>query len=123
MAKIMIDHEDEYFSGIKSSDELFLKDFDPETEQNPFMHFAMHQIVENQLKEKTPIEVYQFYTSMRRRKVSHHECLHLIAAVLMPFIFQTIKHKDSFDKKGYINQLVKLKGKKPEKIWSTLDLD
>jgi hypothetical protein len=40
----------------------------PETEENPFLHITFHVVVENQLSAKDPIEVHQFYNSMRKKK-------------------------------------------------------
>ena len=97
--------------------------FDPESEENPFLHIAIHLIVENQLENRDPIEVFQFYNSMRKKKASHHEAMHLIGAILAPLIFNVIQQKRAFDLDNYEALLKRYKTKKPEKVWDALDKD
>ena len=85
-AKVMLEHKEQYFEQFETADLTYDHDYDLDSEESPFLHIALHVIVENQLKAKEPIEVYQFYNSMRKRKVSHHETVHLVAAILAPLI-------------------------------------
>jgi hypothetical protein len=98
-------------------------EFDPDSEANPFLHITIHLIVENQLKNRDPIEAYQFYNSMRKKKVSLHEAVHLIGAILAPLIVSLLQQKREFDLDFYVTLLKKYKTKKPDKIWDALDED
>ena len=120
MAEIMLEHE-EYHNQFEVADLLSEHEYDVENEVNPFLHVTMHAIAETQLGNRDPIEVYQFYNAMRKKKASHHEAVHLICAVLAPLIFETLKGKKVFDLEGYRSQLKSYKYMKPEKIFSSLE--
>jgi len=121
-AKVMLEHQEEYFNQFEISDLTYDHQFDPDSEENPFLHIALHVAVERQLEGKEPIEVYQFYDSMRK-KTSHHDTVHLIAAMLVPLIFSALKQKKVPDLENYKSLLKKHKGRKPEKIWALMDKD
>jgi len=121
VAKIMLEHQDEYFTQFEMADLTHEHDFDPDSEENPFLHIALHQVVENQMEDRDPIEVFQFYNSLRKKKVSRHEIIHLIAMMLAPLVFSVIQQKREFDLETYVSLLRKYKGRKPEKIWARLD--
>ncbi|MCK4727824.1 MAG: DUF1841 family protein, partial [Desulfobacterales bacterium] len=96
-------------------------EFDPESETNPFLHVTFHSIVENQLEARDPIEVYQFYNSMRKKKVSRHDTIHLIGAILAPLVVSTLQGRRAFDLEQYKSLLKRAKSKKPEKIMDWLE--
>jgi hypothetical protein len=121
LAQIMIDHEDEFFNDFEFSDVLAERDYDPDTEVNPFLHITLHAIVENQLKEKEPIELYQFYNSMKRQKVSNHDTIHLIGRMLAPLMFSVTKGHKEFDMNRYSSMLKKCKSKRSDKIPDVID--
>ena len=123
LAEIMLDHEDEYFNKFEFSDVLSDYQFDPNSEVNPFLHITLHAVVENQLKAKDPIEVYQFYNSMIKNKTSRHDTVHLIAGILAPLIFYSMKHMKEFDLNIYRLLLKKYKDRKADKISSDLEKD
>jgi len=77
----MLEHKDEYFNEFEMADLTYDYDYDPDTEQNPFLHIIFHVVVENQLADKDPIEVFQFYNSMRKKKYPRHDTIHLIGAM------------------------------------------
>ena len=60
---------------------------------------------------------------MRKKKVSRHEAVHLIGAILAPLIISVIQQKREFDLDIYVALLKKYKTKKPDKIWDALDKD
>lgn len=120
LAEIMLEHE-EYRNQFEIADLLSEHEYDVDNEVNPFLHITMHAIAETQLENRDPIEVYQFYNAMRKKKASHHEAVHLICAVLAPLIFETLKGKKVFDLEGYRSQLKSYKYMKPEKIFSSLE--
>jgi len=119
IGKCMLEHE-EYHNQFEIADLLKDHDFAPEKEVNPFLHITLHVIVEHQLKSREPIEVYQFYNSMRNKRVNHHDTVHLIANIFNPVIFRVFQQKESFDIEFYKRLLKKYKGKHPEKIYSSL---
>lgn len=123
LAKIMLEHEDEFFNQFEFADVLHEYEYDPGTEVNPFLHIVIHSVIENQLESKDPIEVYQFYIEMRKKKVNHHDLIHLIGRIFIPFLFHALKQKTNFDMDLYKHLLKVYKYKKPDKIPSALEKD
>lgn len=121
LARILLDHEDEYGNQFEIADFLGDHEFNPDTEENPFLHITIHQAVESQLDSKDPIEAYQFYNSMRNKKLSHHEAVHLIGILLSHFIFITMKELREFDSDRYRGILKRLKSKKPDKVPAAIE--
>ncbi len=121
LAEAMLMHEDEFFNVFEFADVLHDREFDPGTDVNPFLHITIHNAVENQLAAKDPIEVFQFYNAMRKKKCSHHDTIHLIGAIFVPLMFDTMKHQKPFDNDRYVSLLKKYKSRKPDKIWKLLD--
>ena len=68
IAKIMVEHEDEFHNQLEFADLTYDHDYDPDTEYNPFLHITIHSIVEAQLELKKPIETLQFYNAVRKKK-------------------------------------------------------
>jgi len=119
LAEIMLQHE-EYHNQFEIADLLSEHEYDVDNETNPFLHVTMHSIAETQLENRDPIEAYQFYNAMRKKKASHHEAVHLICVVLAPLIFKVLQKKAVFDLEEYRSQLKSYKHMKPEKIFSSL---
>jgi hypothetical protein len=119
--KVILEHEDEYAEIYDQAESMGDYEFDPETEHNPFMHITMHTIVENQLAERDPIEVYQFYLAMRQKKYPRHDTIHLISNFLSRLIYRVLKYHDPFGPEQYKFLLKKYKNRKPEKIYDLLD--
>ncbi len=123
LAKVMLEHEDQYFNQFEMADLTYDHEYDVDSEENPFLHIMLHSAIERQLEAKDPIETYQFYNSMRKKKVSRHETIHLIGIILAPLMFNVMRQNVSFDEKKYIAALKKYKGKKPERIYESLEKD
>jgi hypothetical protein len=121
LMKILLDHEEEFSEIFENADILAGYEFDPETEQNPFMHITMHSIVENQLENRDPIEVYQFYLAMLKKKCSRHEVIHLISAIFVHLLYRVLKNNEPFDIERYKLLLKKYKNRKPHKVWALLE--
>jgi len=121
LAEAMLLHEDEFFNEFEFADVLHDKELNPDTDVNPFLHITIHTVVENQFAAKDPIEVFQFYNAMRKKKCSHHDTIHLIGAILVPLMFDTMKNKKPFDNDRYVSMLKKYKSRNPDKIWALLD--
>jgi hypothetical protein len=119
LAEIMLEHE-EFHNQFEIADVLSEHEYDPDKETNPFLHVTMHAIAETQLENRDPIEVYQFYNAMRKKKASHHDAVHLIGVVLAPLIWKTLREQRAFDLEEYRSRLRKLKYIKPEKIFDFL---
>jgi len=120
IAEVMLEHQDKYFNQFEMADVLGDHQFDPESETDPFLHVIFHTIVENQLDARNPIEVYQFYNSMRKKKVSRHDTIHLIGAILTPLVVSSLQGR-AFDLEQYKSLLKRGKAKKPEKIMEWLE--
>ena len=121
LAKIMLDHEDEFFNEFEFADVTADHEYEPDTETNPFLHIAIHSVVENQLESKDPIEALQFYNAMRQKKCSHHDTLHLIGMILAPLMFHTLQDNVPFDLDSYVKLLKKYKTRKPDRIPQLLE--
>ena len=106
-ARTMLEHQDEFFNEFEFGDVMDEYEYDPDTEVNPFAHITIHVVVENQLQAKDPIEVLHFYHAMRRKKLSHHDTIHLIGSIMIPFIFYSLKQKREFDTESYKHLLRK----------------
>ncbi len=96
-------------------------EFGPDAEENPFMHITIHTIIENQLELKEPIEVYQFYLAMLKKKCPHHEVIHLLGAIFVRLLYRVLKYKEPFDNERYKFLLKKYKNRKPHKVWEFLE--
>jgi len=121
LAEIMLAHSDEYFNQFEFADVLADREFNPESEVNPFMHVALHALLEKQVKDHEPVEALQFYNAMLRNKCTPHEAIHLLMGILLRFLFPIFKKRSSFDLDGYRKLLKIYKTRKPEKIIALLD--
>ena len=119
LAEAMLEHE-EYHNQFEVADLLSEHEYDVNSETNPFLHVTFHVIAENQLETRDPIEVYQFYNAMRKKKASHHEAIHLICVIFVPLMLKVLQQKRPFGSEEYRSQLKKYKHMKPEKIFSSL---
>ncbi len=121
LAEVMNDHSDQYFNQFEMGDLTYDHEYDANSEENPFLHIMLHSAIERQLESKNPIEVFQFYNSMRKKKVSRHDTIHLIGAILTPLMVNVMRQKAPFDKNKYAALLNKYKGKKPSRIYESLE--
>lgn len=116
LGKIMLDHSDEYFNQFEFADALADHEYDPEAEVNPFLHVILHSVAEKQVEDRDPIEAFQFYNAMLRKKCSRHEAIHLLNIILVKFIFQILKEKKPFPLGIYRKILKEYKSRSPKKI-------
>lgn len=119
-AELMEEHKDEYYEAFEMAEDRHL---DPDADTDAYLHVCFHLMVEQQLEENDPIEAVQLYNALRRKKTSHHDAVHLLAAVYIPFLFDVLHAGGEFDQEGYRRLLKKAKGRKPEKIWDMLEQD
>jgi len=116
LAKIMLDHSDEYFNQFEFADAMADHEYDPGTEVNPFLHVTLHAVAEKQIEARDPIEAFQFYNAMLRNRCSRHEAIHLLLDIMIKYLFQTLKEKVHFPLDSYRKALNEYKSRKPEKI-------
>jgi hypothetical protein len=119
IAEIMLDHE-EFHNQFEIADLLSEHEYDPEREIDPFFHVTLHAVLQTQLENRDPIEVFQFYNAMRKKKASHHEAIHLIGIVFTPLMFDTIGGEKPFDLYEYQSRLKKFKALTPKKIFASV---
>ncbi len=119
LAKILDMHRDEFFNEFQMLDHMEEHEYDEGT-SDPFMHLLIHQIIDNQLNNKDPIEAYQFYLSMQKHKADHHDILHLMGALFMPQLFSSLKGEPVNEEEKYLFLLKKFKNRKPKSIWKIL---
>jgi len=120
LATVMLEHE-EYHNQFEIADHLHDHEYDVDQETNPFLHIAIHTVVENQLEARDPIEVYQFYNAMRKHAVPRHDIVHMIGAIVAPLIFDVKQEGKPFDLGRYVRILKKCKTKKPHKVWDAIE--
>lgn len=120
IAKILLEHSEEFFNQFEFADTLSDYNFDP-SEVNPFLHIAIHAIVERQVEERNPVEAFQFYNSMLRKKCTRHEAIHLLGLILFKFLHPFLKGEGKISPKEYCDLLKLYKFKKPEKIYKLLE--
>ena len=123
LARIIKEHEDDFFNQFEFADVMHDHEFDPETETNPFLHIFIHLTVENQLAGKEPIEAFQFYNAMRQKKCSHHETIHMIGAILAPMMLSVMHEQEPFNADTYAALLKKYKNRSPNKIFDLLEAE
>jgi hypothetical protein len=120
-ARIMMDHQEEFHNDFEFADVTYDREYDPETDYDPFLHITLHVVVENQLEAKEPIEAFQFYNAMIKKRCSPHEAVHMIGAILAPLMFLTLKTGQPFEPETYKRLLKKYKTRNPQKIFDLLE--
>jgi hypothetical protein len=123
IARIMMEHEDEFHNELEFADLTYDHEYDPKTESNPFMHITIHSVIEAQLEQKQPIEAFQFYNTLRKKKYSRHDTIHFIGQILTCLMFDMMTYQRSFDKELYRKLLKKYKVRNPEKLMDLLEND
>ena len=121
LGKTMLQHSEEYFNQFEFADVVADREFDPESEVNPFLHVVLHAVIEKQLEDRDPIEAFQFYNAMVRNKCTRHEAIHLLMAILVRFLFPMLKTHTAFPLNRYSELLKKYKSRKPDKIIGLLE--
>ena len=121
IAKIMVEHENEFFNQFEFADLTYDHEYEPDTEYDPFLHITIHSIVEAQLEQKDPIETLQFYNAMRKKDYSRHETIHFVGQILICIIFDVLKYKKPYDSDTYRRLLKKYKSRNPEKLLDLLE--
>ena len=75
---------------------------------NPFIHTALHVLIEKQLLDKSPPEAVETLTVLTGRGADRHEAVHAIAAVYAELYFTSFRRGQSFEETSYIELLRQL---------------
>jgi hypothetical protein len=87
----------------------FDREFDPDTEINPFIHITLDNIITNQINNRKPEQANFTYNKLTARGDSHLEAIHKIAYVFALEFFPVMKEGKTFNDKRYIWKLKNLK--------------
>jgi len=91
--------------------------YDPDKEVDPFLHIAIHSIVENQLAAHDPPEVAEFFKRRKYKKETRHETSHMVGLLIMEQIFEIVKSRVPFDLDRYKRDLEKYAGYNIERFY------
>lgn len=75
---------------------------------NPFIHTALHVLIEKQLEEKSPPEVADTLQGLTEQGVERHEAVHAIASVYAELYFTSFRRGNSFEETSYVELLKQL---------------
>jgi hypothetical protein len=75
---------------------------------NPFIHTALHVLIEKQLTDESPPEIVDTLTALLRRCVDRHEAVHAIASVYADLYFTTFRRGQQFEEGTYVELLKQL---------------
>ena len=79
------------------------------TEFSPVLHEQIHQVVEQQIKENNPKETKETLERLMRSGYNRNEAIHKIGTVVVEELFDTLKSKEKFDRKRFVDRLHRLK--------------
>lgn len=123
IARIMLDHQDEFYNQFEFADLTYDHEYNPDTEYDPFLHIVIHSTIEAQLEQRDPVEAYQFYNAVRKKKYSHHDTIHFIGQIFIGLLFEVFEYKRPFDLATYRKLLKKYKTRDPQKLMDLLEND
>lgn len=75
---------------------------------NPFIHTALHVLIEKQLREKSPPETVETLGALIQRGVERHEAIHAIAVVYAELYFTSFRRGQHFEETAYVELLKQL---------------
>lgn len=75
---------------------------------NPFIHTALHVLIEKQLADKAPPEVVATLNALLHRGLDRHETVHTIASAYADLYFTTFRRGQHFEETTYIEMLKQL---------------
>lgn len=75
---------------------------------NPFIHTALHVLVEKQLQSKSPPEIADALNALLNRGIDRHEAVHAIASVYAELYFTTFRRGQQFEELTYVELLKQL---------------
>lgn len=109
LADIMLKHP-EYYAILNNPDGNLDRDYLPEVgEANPFLHFALHQALFEQITTDRPAGILQTYKSLCEHLGDAHVAEHQMMDVLMQVLWQAQQQPaQAFDENIYLTQLQNL---------------
>lgn len=107
IGELMLEHL-EFHNTWEFADVLAEKEYDPNTEANPFLHITIDSAIMSQIAQKNPPEVGQAYTRLRKRGLSHLDALHEIDRIFVKEFWQVLKYKRGFNNERYAKNVKKL---------------
>lgn len=75
---------------------------------NPFVHVAIHQIVENQVADRTPPQTAETLEALVQAGYTRHEAIHAIGTLIAKEMFEIMQDNRPFDEAGYTEALREL---------------
>lgn len=75
---------------------------------NPFIHTALHVLIEKQLQIKSPPETVDVLSRLLEKGVDRHEAVHAIASVYAELYFTTFRRGQQFEELTYVELLKQL---------------
>jgi hypothetical protein len=105
--QIMLEHP-EYYDFWERAAEIGDREIEAEG-QNPFLHIALHSVIEQQIAAHNPPEVDQALFRLTRAGIPRHDALHQIARVFSGLLWELLKERKPFDKETYRRRLRAIK--------------
>ena len=81
----------------------------PKAETNPFLGEAIREVVENQVRDRIPIETGETLDRLVKAGYSRQEAIDKIGAAVVGEIYIVMKSSQSYDQKRYVARLHELK--------------
>ena len=75
---------------------------------NPFIHTALHVLIEKQLLTKSPPEIVDALSRLTDKGMDRHEAVHAIASVYAELYFTTFRRGQQFEELTYVELLKQL---------------
>jgi hypothetical protein len=79
-----------------------------EQEGNPYLKAAIMEVVENQLRDKSPPETLQTFERLIQEGHSEEDAKRLIGVVVSSEMFAILKNQEPFNEEKFIQALNKL---------------
>jgi len=86
---------------------------------DPFLHLAMHTVVEELLEKDEPTEISHFYSLQESRGLSHHEIVHMLGAILTTQLWLIFSEK-KYDFELYVQMLKEYANYSPDVFWEKI---
>jgi hypothetical protein len=122
LANLIIEHE-QYSDHFENTDILDGNEYEAGKLFNPFFHISTHQIVEDQLASKTPIETALFVEETQDKGVSRHEAIHFVIMILIHLIHVSATSGQPFDAERYKRLLNRCRDVEPSDIEKVIEED
>jgi hypothetical protein len=75
---------------------------------NPFLHIAIHTVVENQIAARDPPQVAETLETLMQAGYDRHDATHAIASALAEEIYEIMRYERPFSARKYLRALRKL---------------